>query len=212
MKFIVYATLLCYIRTGLGLCINDGVTYTEEGTYNITNKPLYNFCRTSYVEANATADFVVLLFKNISMDCQDAYLKVYSEQPEETADYCKTTKRNDTFLYVSNRPGRITIDKLGFISATLQIQFSNSSDTATSIPPTAEVTKPSPPVQSTVKPASPTCGIPGIKPNEMGLKVIGGQPAIPRSWPWQVALFDGGILCGGSLINNQWIVTAAHCG
>lgn len=57
----------------------------------------------------------------------------------------------------------------------------------------------------------PECGIPKIKPNENNLKVVGGQTAIPKSWPWQVALIDYGLLCGGILINNQWILTAAHC-
>jgi hypothetical protein len=30
---------------------------------------------------------------------------------------------------------------------------------------------------------SGTCGVPAIKPSTLGLKIIGGQPAIPNSWP-----------------------------
>ncbi|KAF3698386.1 Serine protease 27 [Channa argus] len=43
-------------------------------------------------------------------------------------------------------------------------------------------------------------------------KIVGGQDVSPGSWPWQAALFiDGKAFCGGTLINNEWVLTAAHC-
>ncbi|CAB1456522.1 unnamed protein product [Pleuronectes platessa] len=43
-------------------------------------------------------------------------------------------------------------------------------------------------------------------------RIIGGQTATPGDWPWQVSLvMDGAHGCGGSLINDQWVMTAAHC-
>uniref|UniRef100_A0A3Q2CEM9 Peptidase S1 domain-containing protein n=1 Tax=Cyprinodon variegatus TaxID=28743 RepID=A0A3Q2CEM9_CYPVA len=44
-----------------------------------------------------------------------------------------------------------------------------------------------------------------------GSRIIGGQDAQPGAWPWQVYFTTNDSSCGGSLINDQWVLTAAHC-
>uniref|UniRef100_A0A8C6U3R7 chymotrypsin n=1 Tax=Neogobius melanostomus TaxID=47308 RepID=A0A8C6U3R7_9GOBI len=59
-----------------------------------------------------------------------------------------------------------------------------------------------------------TCGNPAISPVITGYsRIVNGEEAQPHSWPWQVSLQDytGFHFCGGSLINENWVVTAAHC-
>ncbi|XP_073702764.1 trypsin-1-like [Garra rufa] len=42
-------------------------------------------------------------------------------------------------------------------------------------------------------------------------KIVGGYECTPHSQPWQVSLNSGYHFCGGSLVNENWVVSAAHC-
>lgn len=43
-------------------------------------------------------------------------------------------------------------------------------------------------------------------------RIVGGEEVDIKHYPWQVALFhDGKFTCGGVIITEQWITTAAHC-
>eukprot|EP00062_Callorhinchus_milii_P005437 gi/632944860/ref/XP_007887731.1/ PREDICTED: chymotrypsin A-like [Callorhinchus milii] len=59
------------------------------------------------------------------------------------------------------------------------------------------------------------CGRPAINPVITGYsRIVNGEDAVSGSWPWQISLQDysGWHFCGGSLLNENWVVTAAHCG
>lgn len=54
----------------------------------------------------------------------------------------------------------------------------------------------------------------GKKFNEGNDRIVGGETAQKREFPWQTAIVKTGSrkpFCGGSLINNRFILTAAHC-
>lgn len=42
-------------------------------------------------------------------------------------------------------------------------------------------------------------------------QVIGGGDTTIEQWPWQVQVRAGGSFCAGTLIDEEWVVTAAHC-
>ena len=45
-------------------------------------------------------------------------------------------------------------------------------------------------------------------------RIVGGEDADPGQFPWTAALMresKGWLFCGGAVISNQFILTAAHC-
>jgi secreted trypsin-like serine protease len=59
---------------------------------------------------------------------------------------------------------------------------------------------------------SPACGTRAVPASGLGPYVVNGDAAARGAWPWQVSiLYDDSVLCGGSLLNQRWVLTAAHC-
>lgn len=55
------------------------------------------------------------------------------------------------------------------------------------------------------------CGV-AKRRQQNGKPIVGGSEANKGYYPWQVAIYyDEDFLCGGSLLSDQHVLTAAHC-
>lgn len=99
------------------------------------------------------------------------------------------------------------------------VSTSKKPDIATTWPTKKPAWWPNVPTVSTTT-EKPSATISSIDMSQCGAKngiqdqerIVGGQNADPGEWPWIAALFNGGRqFCGGSLIDNKHILTAAHC-
>lgn len=61
---------------------------------------------------------------------------------------------------------------------------------------------------------NPHCGaVPKQPTNIQTRMIVGGFEAQPDAWPWQIAVFNRHkqLICGGTLISSEFVLTAAHC-
>ena len=52
----------------------------------------------------------------------------------------------------------------------------------------------------------------GLRPIYAPSKIVGGSQALPGDFGWQVAMkYNNAFTCGASVLNSQWVISAAHC-
>ncbi|XP_063586133.1 proclotting enzyme-like isoform X1 [Penaeus indicus] len=85
--------------------------------------------------------------------------------------------------------------------------FNNNNATP---PPPPTTPKPTTPRPVTPPSQSRGCGLIAKRPPT---RIVGGKDADPQEWPWMAALMRDGAssYCGGVLITDRHILTAAHC-
>jgi len=175
-----------------------------------------------------------LEFYNVEIQCNRRNNLILKDADGKTFDYCASSQQS-AFTFTSNSDW-VGIIKQGKTRAFFNISLINqgnlpvtnvptSSTEATTRPvvqtlPTEATTRPVVQTTTLTEQSTPPnvvnqgqCGVPQIENNREGLmfKIVGGTDVTPGAWPWQVYISDGSYICGATLINNQWLVTAAHC-
>ncbi|XP_049614230.1 transmembrane protease serine 9-like isoform X3 [Syngnathus scovelli] len=122
-------------------------------------------------------------------------------QPNQPGVYTRVSS------YQSWINSRISTDKPGFVQFKSDGPDSDSTYTCPGLPrPVTDSPPMSGPDPEAILSAE-VCGSPTLK-----TQIVGGIDAQEGSWPWQASLqIFGTHICGGSLINQEWVMSAAHC-
>jgi len=189
-------------------CSYDGTIYFNNVNSRSVVQSYRWGCSDSYAYS-LSSRYITITISNVQVNCNGFdNVELWSSTGREF-EYCSSS-RPSTYTFQTDGARWVGISRLGAVSFTLSISFTNS-PVVTSAPVITNPPVTNAPV--TQQPQSGSCGTPSVLPDESNLyRIVGGQIANPNSWPWQIGLKKyGSFFCGGSLINNQWILTAAHC-
>lgn len=163
--------------------------------------------------------YVVLTLSNIQVNCAEGDIELW-DKDDNYWSYCRNGSPS---TYTQNFVNRVDIGRQGRVSFFASIRFTDQVGPVSPSSTYQPGTNPSssyqpgtfPPITNapvTNPPSSGSCGVQVFKPDESDLRIVGGIFARDHSWPWMAAFKENGyFFCGGTLINDQWILTAAHC-
>lgn len=141
-------------------------------------------------------NFVFVLFTVISMTvAEPIVIQLQVQDPSSSL--------NDAIYYSQSPLSEIVpkLDSTTTIKSTIATPITSTIKTTTSYSPSSYTTS----------------GVGNwLSSNADGSKFVGGDPAMPNEFPWmallQIEMTNSQIFyCGGTLIADRWILTAARC-
>ena len=126
--------------------------------------------------------------------------------PDTQNNNLNATETNTTVTYTI---GYMILTELETITVATEATTVTTKSTTVTTEATTVTTK-----STTVAIVNPSFVYPSVTCSSVRMlldKVVGGANAQYGQYPWQALIYDNVFMCGASLINNQWLLTAAHC-
>ncbi|XP_068230472.1 transmembrane protease serine 9-like [Palaemon carinicauda] len=158
-----------------------------------------------------------------SNNCQKDFVRVYDNNVVDEK-YCGTSPPQNVptggnFLGVKFKSDDDDIQKSGFFCS---VKCGHAEDKTTSTVSTMPTTTTSTTTQSTTSTTRPPISTPdvyrkcecGVAVRSSPSRIVGGNDAEAGEYPWQAAITPRKVrtpICGASLLNNKYVITAAHC-
>jgi len=201
------------------IVIEAGDSFAFDTVNNRRNKYRKNqYCTADYVLGSSCTGAIVTCDPfNLRSNrrCTRDYLDIYDE-----ADFHSFCRDNGpvnfrpvgdfSVIFVSDNRGSAEGFKCQISCA------DGSSPSTTASPPTTGSSTPSttgssstatPPTTTSQGPSGDCkCGLAKRK-----TRIVGGAETEENEYPWQALVYPGNYLCGGAVIGDQWVLTAAHC-
>lgn len=228
MSYLFYSVLVCvssWFSVSAQQCIYDNKLLVENGTHVVNQQFDSSRCTQSIALSLQSNKAIVIIFFAVKIDCNGSNLQLIDAN-HQSIDYCQSRRNERTFYFISTQSTYVSMYTTGTAYYTFSLLFSEQPilfTISTSFPTTQQSLPITTTEQqiTTLQPTespitespflNPKCGVSHIKPIEYAAKIVGGIESMPNSWPWQVLLSDGYYLCAAALLNNEWILTAAHC-
>jgi len=195
---------------------NKEVTVEDKKTYNFKTQkgkkyPGNTKCTVNYKMGDSCA--------KMSFACTKFSVKNNDKKKCTKGDKLTVTANGKSKSYCKPKPkpkvsstGDLSVvftsdKKKSAAGAVCKVKCTEAKDSGTVSP--SSTTTPSPTLPPTTTPSLCQCGL--AKPKK---RIVNGTEADINEYPWQVGIVEKGqttVFCGGSLISDQWVLTAAHC-
>ncbi|XP_051905849.1 serine proteinase stubble-like [Hippocampus zosterae] len=136
----------------------------------------------------------------------DPHITHTDSHSTQTDSHSSTTPTSPyTYTYTSTFPCPVVTCHPCYCTSPITSPTTSPITSPTTSPTTSPIT-----IWSSSSSTGPQPNVCGVAP--LNNRIVGGVTASPGAWPWQVSLHMQGFhFCGATLINNMWLLSAAHC-